>query len=55
MTEMCKTSPNTVYTVRFAHLNCAFGTTSHTPIPLGVIGGDGLEEKRSVIIWRAFK
>ena len=27
-------SLNTVYAVRFANLNCAFGTTSHTPIPL---------------------
>jgi len=27
-------SLNTVYTVRYAHANCAFGTTSHTPKPL---------------------
>ena len=25
------TLPNTVYTVRCAHTNCVFGTTSHTP------------------------
>jgi hypothetical protein len=28
-------SYNTVYAVHFAHSNCAFGTTSHTPKPLG--------------------
>jgi len=27
-------SDNTVYAVRYAHPNCALGTTSHTPIPL---------------------
>lgn len=27
-------SLNTVYAVRYAHPNCAFGTTSHTPKPL---------------------
>ena len=32
-------SYNTVYAVCFAHPNCAFGTTPHTPIPLSEIGG----------------
>lgn len=31
------TTHNTVYAVRFAHANRAFGTTSHTPIPLAII------------------
>lgn len=30
-------SLNTVYAVRYAHPNCAFGTTSHTPKPLAEI------------------
>jgi len=31
-------SYNTVYAFRYAYPNCAFGTTSHTPKPLGEIG-----------------
>jgi len=32
---------NTMYAVRYAHANCAFGTTSHTPGTLNGIGGKG--------------
>jgi len=34
-------SLNTVYAVRVAHPNCAFGTTSHTPEPLGETPKEG--------------
>lgn len=30
-------SDNTMYAVRYAHPNCAFGTTSHTPRTLAAV------------------
>ena len=40
-------SDNTVYAVRYAHPNCAFGTTSHTPKPLGEMLGRVLQEEKT--------
>ena len=48
-----ETADNTVYAVRYAHPNCAFGTTSHTPKPLyaiaTIIRGDRIVKRW---IWR---
>jgi hypothetical protein len=42
-------SLNTVYAVRFAHPNYAFGTTSQTPIPLYEIQLGGLTKNKRIL------
>jgi len=41
MEILMATAYNSGYAVRYAHANCAFGTTSHTPGTLNGIGGKG--------------